>query len=60
MGMSMQDLADRVGVSYGYMSQVARGHRQHGREGPGAGRVGVAGPGEGSRPRSTPTARDAW
>ena len=26
MGMSMQDLADRVGVSYGYMSQVARGH----------------------------------
>ena len=26
MGLSMQDLADRVGVSYGYMSQVARGH----------------------------------
>ncbi len=25
LGMSMQDLADRVGVSYGYMSQVARG-----------------------------------
>ena len=24
-GMNMQDLADRVGVSYGYMSQVARG-----------------------------------
>ena len=26
-GMSMQDLADRVGVSYGYMTQVSRGHR---------------------------------
>ena len=25
LGMTMQDLADRVGVSYGYMSQVARG-----------------------------------
>ena len=30
MGMSMQDLADRVGVSYGYMSQVARGHSNMG------------------------------
>ena len=28
--MSMQDLADRVGVSYGYMSQVARGHSNMG------------------------------
>ena len=25
LGMTMQDLADRVGVSYGYMSMVARG-----------------------------------
>ena len=30
MGMSMQDLADRVGVSYGYMSQLARGHSNMG------------------------------
>ena len=30
LGMSMQDLADRVGVSYGYMSQVARGRRNMG------------------------------
>ena len=30
MGMSMQALADRVGVSYGYMSQVARGHSNMG------------------------------
>ena len=29
-GMSMQDLADRVGVSYGYMTQVSRGHRNMG------------------------------
>ena len=26
LGMTMRDLADRVGVSYGYMIQVARGH----------------------------------
>ena len=26
LGMSMRDLAARVGVSYGYMSQVSRGH----------------------------------
>ena len=25
-GMTMKDLADRVGVSYGYMTHVARGH----------------------------------
>ena len=30
MGMSMQDLADRVGVSYGYMSDVSRGRRNMG------------------------------
>ena len=30
MGMTMQDLADRVGVSYGYMTQVSRGHRNMG------------------------------
>ena len=26
LGMTMRDLADRVGESYGYMTQVARGH----------------------------------
>ena len=30
LGMSMQDLAERVGVSYGYMTQVSRGHRNRG------------------------------
>ena len=30
LGMSLRDLADRVGVSYSYMSQVARGHRNMG------------------------------
>ena len=30
LGMNMRDLSDRVGVSYGYMSQVSRGHRNMG------------------------------
>ena len=30
LGMSLRDLADRVGVSHGYMSQVARGHSNMG------------------------------
>ena len=30
LGMSMRELADRVGVSYGYMSMVARGHSNMG------------------------------
>ncbi len=30
MGMSMRDLAERVGVSYGYMVQASRGHRTMG------------------------------
>ena len=30
LGMSLRDLADRVGVSYGYMSMVARGHSKMG------------------------------
>ena len=29
-GMSMKDLADRVGVSYSYMTQASRGHRNMG------------------------------
>ena len=30
MGMTMQDLAERVGISYGYLIQVSRGHRNMG------------------------------
>ena len=30
MGMTMKDLADRVGVSYSYMTQAARGHQTMG------------------------------
>ena len=30
LGLSLRDLADRVGVSYSYMSQVARGHSNMG------------------------------
>ena len=30
LGMTMRELAERVGVSYGYMSQVSRGHRSMG------------------------------
>ena len=30
MGMSMRQLAERVGVSYGYMVQASRGHRTMG------------------------------
>ena len=30
LGMNLRDLADRVGVSYGYMSMVARGHSNMG------------------------------
>ena len=30
LGMTMQDLADRAGVSYGYMTQVARGRKHMG------------------------------
>ena len=30
LGMSMKDLAERVGVSYGYMSEVSRGRRRMG------------------------------
>ena len=30
LGMSLKELAERVGVSYGYMSMVSRGHRSMG------------------------------
>ena len=60
LGMTMQDLADRVGVSYSYMAQVARGPPEHGRQGPGQGRVDVAGSGEGRARPGASTARDAW
>ena len=47
LGMSLRDLADRVGVSYGYMSMVARGHSNMGVKVQAQGRVGAGGPGEG-------------
>ena len=51
LGMSLRDLADRVGVSYSYMSMVARGHSNMGvkvqAEGPGQDGVGAGGSGEG-------------
>ena len=46
LGMTMQDLADRAGVSYSYMTQVARGRQSMGVKVQAQGRVGVAGPGE--------------
>ena len=59
LGMTMQDLADRAGVSYSYMTQVARGRQSMG--------VKVQARVESalqarrrSRPPSAPTARDAW
>ena len=45
--MTMQDLADRVGVSYSYMTQVARGRQSMGVKVQAQGRVDVAGSGEG-------------
>ena len=47
LGMTMHDLADRVGVSYSYMTQVARGRQSMGVKVQAQGRVDVAGPGEG-------------
>ena len=47
LGMTMQDLADRVGVSYSYMTQGCPWPPEHGRKGPGAGRVDAEGSGEG-------------
>ena len=46
LGMTMKDLADRVGVSYSYMTQVAPRPPEHGRQGPGPSRVGAECPGE--------------
>ena len=47
LGMTMHDLADRVGVSYSYMTQVARGRQSMGVKVQARGRVDVAGSGEG-------------
>ena len=44
--LTMHDLADRVGVSYGYMTGGRPRPRQHGRQGPGPDRVGAQGPGQ--------------
>ena len=53
LGMTMRELAERVGVSYGYLVQVSRGPQEHGREGPGAVGVGASGSGQG-RARQVP------
>ena len=58
LGMTMHDLADRVGVSYSYMTQVARGRQSMGVKVQAQGRVGVACPGEDRARASAPTARD--
>ena len=60
MGMTMKDLADRAGVSYGYMSEVARGRKSTwaSRSRPGSSRRSRPRPR--SRPHSAPTARRAW
>ena len=45
LGMSLRDLADRVGVSYSYMSMVARGHSNMGAKAEYAYRAGYDGRG---------------
>ena len=47
LGMTMQELAERVGVSYGYMSMVARGRQGMGVKVQARDRVGAGGSGEG-------------
>ena len=47
LGMSMGELADLVGVSRSYMTQVARGRRNMSPPGPGTGGNGVGGSGQG-------------
>ena len=51
LGMTMQDLADRVGVSYSYMTQVARGRQSMGVKVQARVESALQGPGEG-RPRT--------
>ena len=46
LGMSMQDLAERVGVSLRLHGPGVPGPPEHGGEGAGAGRVGAGDPGE--------------
>ena len=47
LGMTMRDLADRVGESYGSLNMTGGPRpREHGREGAGADRVGAGGSGE--------------
>ena len=58
LGMTMHDLADRVGVSYSYMTQVARGRQSMGVKVQAQGRVGAKCTRRRSRPPSAPTARD--
>ena len=47
LGMTMRELAEKAGVSCGYLSEISRGHREHGGEGPGPAGGGAGGCGEG-------------
>ncbi len=59
MGLTMKDLADRAGVSYGYMSRCRAAARTWAsRSRPGSSRRSR--PRQGSLPHGVPTARRAW
>ena len=61
LGMTMQDLADRVGRVLRLHDAGGPWPPEHGRQGPGQGRVGVARLRRRSRPPSAPTARaSSW
>ena len=59
LGLSLRDLADRVGVSYSYMSQVARGHSNMGVKVQARVESALKAPAK-VAPPGAPTARDAW
>ena len=59
MGMTMRELADRVGVSYGYMTHVARGHGNMGVKVQARVESALKAPAR-LPPHSAPTARRAW
>ena len=61
LGMTMHDLADRVGVSYSYMTQVARGRQSMGVKVQVRVESALHGSGEGRARTSAPTARaSSW
>ena len=61
LGMTMHDLADRVGVSYSYMTQGCPWPPEHGRQGSRQGSSRRCTPRRRSRPPRAPTARaSSW